>query len=180
MANKEIKKIKLMCMNFIKMKMATMTAKDGTVLEVSDSFVEGAEVYTRNEDGDLVQAPDGTFTWDNGTVIVVEGGIIQSILAEQETTSEPSADAETQVDDAVEAMQEVAKSVMEIVDMVEEVRSEVQTAIDEINLIKTEFAALRREPAPGTSICKNVPDISEGRYSDLERRTNEIKNKIKY
>lgn len=53
----------------------------------ADDFTVGAEVYIMDADGNPVPAPDGEHTLEDGTVIVVAGGLITEVKAKEEEMS---------------------------------------------------------------------------------------------
>jgi hypothetical protein len=75
---------------------------DGTMIYSSaDAFAEGVDVFVMDRDGNPTPLADGEYTMDNGMVIVVAAGVIESMA--EAITEEPIAPA-----DAV--AQEVAES----------------------------------------------------------------------
>lgn len=62
-------------------KMAEGTLKDGTMIySTAESWAVGVDVAVKNEDGELVAVPDGEYELENGIMIVVKEGLLESIV----------------------------------------------------------------------------------------------------
>jgi hypothetical protein len=74
---------------------------DGTMIYSSaDAFAEGVDVFVMDADGNPTPLADGEYTMDNGMVIVVAAGVIESIA--EAMTEEPMAPADAVAQEVAE------------------------------------------------------------------------------
>lgn len=155
-----------MNLNAIRISLAKMLAKfseiatDKAVLIKSDEgdFKAGDEVYVANEAGDYEMAPDGEYTTEDGKVIVVKEGKIESITdpkAEVEAEEEvPSPDGSEEP--AVDAVEELRKEVNELYSLIDKLIAKVQE-IDE-RTVATDEVVAKMSKMPAAPSAEEIVD----------------------
>lgn len=73
-------------------KFADITLKDGSILRTSDdTLVKGSQVKLVSVDGVESEAPEGDVTSNDGSVITIKSGVVDSITSAPLPTEDPSA-----------------------------------------------------------------------------------------
>jgi hypothetical protein len=90
------------------MKLAEGTLADGTMIySTAESWAVGVDVAVKNEDGELVAVPDGEYELDNGIMIVVKEGLLESIVEPTaEEVEEETAAGEEKKDEELAAIKQ--------------------------------------------------------------------------
>lgn len=126
---------------------------DKGVLTVDGDLEVGKEVFTTDENGEIVVAPNGEYIYDNKT-ITVEGGIITNI--KDNGVEQTETEAETAIETVVEEMTEETPEetptetvVEEVTETVEEVTPETETISkeEEIKVLNETIEALKAKIA---------------------------------
>lgn len=151
---------------------------DGTMVATpSDSFVESAELYVIDADGNPQPAPDGEYILEDGTKIVAANGIIASV--EPAATEEPAAE---------EMSADIAAVIAAMDEQLTEIKNQLNASNTELSAIKQELSAaksdlikanakvteLSKQPA-ASSVKKEVTKESQVKLS-----TNNSNNKHRF
>lgn len=152
-----MKLIKLKLMNLVKLALATVSTDKGTLeYDGTGELKVDMEVYVRNEDGDIVTAPDGEYKLSDDKVAVVVAGIVTEIR-EPEAGSETvvvNEELEEEVVIPTESdyvpradFQALVEIVSALTDEVAELRGSQSATSDKIDTLEAEFSAVVRKPA---------------------------------
>ena len=92
-------------------KLEQMKLADGMTVIEAEIFEQGNDVFVISEDGEKVAAPDGEYPLEDGRVIVVAEGVIQSVndAVQEEAAAEDVVAEEQEL--AVEPVKEAKKVV---------------------------------------------------------------------
>lgn len=113
-------------------------ATDKGVLICDDEIAVDREVFIENEEGELVAAPDGEYTAEDGRVFVVEEGKVTEIREAEPKAEEPAeAPAEEPAEEALEEEQPEEEAEPEADPKDEEI-AKLQAQIEELNNIIAE------------------------------------------
>ena len=134
-------------------KFATATLESGQEIQTdAESFAVGVSVFVVNDEGEQIPLPDGDYTLEDGSMLVVSEGAIVEV---NEASEEPAVEAE---EDKEEEMSEEPKS--EEVEASQEVltREEVAGMIAEaIEATKAEFSSqIEERDAKITELSKQA------------------------
>ncbi len=115
-------------------KFAVATLDSGQEIQTeADSFAVGASVFVVNDEGEQIPLPDGDYTLQDGSMLVVAEGAITEV----KEAEEPAVEAE---EDKEEEMSEEPKEVEEV-----EASSEVLTREDVAGMIAEAIEATKAE-----------------------------------
>ena len=151
--------------------------ENGTTIHTSaDAFAPGAEVYTKDDDGEAITLPDGEYTLEDGSKIKVEGGKIAEVMAKKEddddekmSKEEVDALVEKKVDEALSAAMEKFKT---------ELSSQIEAKDEEIKKIKQEFADQDGVPRGPRKKAKEETKVVDLRSMDVDDRIQAIHEKF--
>lgn len=111
-----------------------------------EDLVAGMEVYITNEDGDKILANDGDYTTEDGKVITVKNGKVESIVdvnAEVDAVVDPVTETEdnketqevvedeVKMEDVSEAIENIRKEINELYKIVDSILEKVGETRDE-------------------------------------------------
>lgn len=89
-------KLRAMLLNF-----EDIQTEEGVVLSVEGDLEVGKEVFTTDDNGDVVPAPDGQYNWENKVITVAEG--VVTVIADKEAPVEaPAEEAPAEEEPVVE------------------------------------------------------------------------------
>lgn len=121
---------------------AEHTLEDGTIL-IYDEIVEGAEVFTYDENNDKVYVADGSYTVEEGIVIeVLEGKIVTITLPEPEVIE--AQESEIESDEIQEVVTKEDFNILE--SKVSELEAQIVVLAEMINKINESVLAFAKEP----------------------------------
>jgi hypothetical protein len=135
-------------------KFATATLESGQEIQTeAESFAVGAAVFVVNDEGEQIPLPDGEYTLEDGSMLVVsEGAIVEVNEASEEPAVEAEEDKEEEMAaEEVEASQEVLtreEVAGMIAEAIESTKAEFSSQIEERDAKITE---LSKQAAPSLS-----------------------------
>ena len=146
--------------------LATATLEDGQQIETTaEAFAPGADVFVTNDQGEQIPLPDATYTLEDGTKFVVEGGVIQeapeAVEAEAETKPEELA-AEVVTREDVRAMiQEAVTTLAKEIGPMLEANQEAITQLSaqpaaKVQRVKAEKVQLSRAELASMPLAERV------------------------
>ncbi len=143
-------KLRNMLLNF-----KEVHAEEGVTLTVDGDVEVGKNAYVTDDEGDVVPAPDGEYTYDLKKVVVKEGVIIAITDAKENVEVNEEPETETEPEPEVET---------------EEVTEEVTEDVTE------EVTETEPEPEPEPEPeAEPKPDAKDVRIAELEAENNTLK-----
>lgn len=156
---------------------------DGTsVFTSADSFIVGADIYTKDAEGNKVPAMAGEYQLETGEMVSVnDQGKIEEISMPEETQTEMSSE------ELVNAIAKLAERVSSLESTNNSLNTELTKAEDKIEELsaqlkntKTELSSLRKQPAaPSVKEQKRVilgAEKNEKPFAQMTLRERIIKN----
>ena len=148
--------------------------KDGTIID-ADSFEVGSEVFKINEDGTKTPLTDGDYTLEDGRIITIAGGKIDTIT-EVDTTPNPDQTGASSTEPVVENLipdptienkfeEDTEKRLKAIEDFIESIKtnkelSDIVNLIDKLSLnvskIDDKIKILEKQPIGNLTKTKEV------------------------
>lgn len=127
-----------------------VTTADGKVLRVNDIAVGQAVEIVEGEN--LVEAPDGNYELEDGSVLVVSGGMIEEIIegeaeAEEEMESEEVKEEETFEEEKENFNDEVLGLLNSVAEEVKNLRNEIATVKAENEEFKKDYNEFKAKPS---------------------------------
>lgn len=121
--------------------------EEGVTLTVDNELEVGKEVYTTDDNGDIVPAPDGDYNYENKVITVAEGVI--TVIADKEAPVETPAEETPAEEPVVEENEEEAPAAEETPaeDEKDAKIAELQARIAELEAENAELKAKLEEPA---------------------------------
>jgi len=154
--------------------LAEMKLEDGTMVE-AETFEAGQSVFVITEDKERMAMPEGSYTLEDGKVMVVDAAGVITDVMESQTEEEAAPKEEAAPVEEVEANDEGEAAPKKVVES-ETISRE--TFFAEIEKIKTEFAqqleAYKEEVANLTSLKEQA----ELQLSVTEKDLDEVKRKL--
>lgn len=151
---------------------------DGTMVATpSDSFVESAELYVIDADGNPQPAPDGEYILEDGTKIVAANGIITSVevaAAEEPAAEEMSADIAAVIAAMDEQLTEIKNQLNASNTELSAIKQELNAAKSDLIKANAKVTELSKQPA-ASSVKKEVTKESQVKLS-----TNNSNNKHRF
>lgn len=136
---------------------------DGTEVQVEPSVEEGAEVYVIDAEGNSIAAPDGEHQLEDGSVIVIEGGVIIQIVeapvVDEGTEEEMSAD-------------EISPALTEILADVANRLTSIESKFKSQTVLEAKFSALEKR------VDKLVGFAKESDVDTLKKEVAEAKELV--
>jgi len=128
------------------LKFEDINTEEGVVLSVEGDLEVGKEVFTTDDNGDVVPAPDGEYNYENKVITVAEGVI--TVIADKEAPLETPAE-EPAEEPVVEENEEEAPAAEETPaeDEKDAKIAELQARIAELEAENAELKAKLEEPA---------------------------------
>ena len=127
--------------------MAEATTADGQMIATpADEWANGVEVFIVDADGNPSPAPDGEYTLDNGSKIVVAGGVATEV-----TTVEVETETEMSSDDIKAVLGQMGEQINALQEQVNNLTTERDTATAELAKVKE----------ANTSLTKQVTELSK-------------------
>lgn len=122
--------------------------------EGDDDLAVDMEVFTEDEEGNRTPVADGDYTLEDGTVVRVADGKVTEIV-EVETEKEADTDTTDKEELAEDVTPEAITALEERIAALETLVGELQATIQEIaqgaELMATEMAAIKKQPAAKTA-----------------------------
>lgn len=192
-----IEKIKALFETTSDVKFLDVKAVDGTLLRTAKAFDKGEAVEVIAEDGTTAPAPDATYELEDGSSLVIVGGVITDVLpasAEAETPAEdatepnemaeaPAAEpiAETPVEEANEdnavadltnRVDQLEQALAMLIEKLQGNQSEMAATKEAMSKLKAENEALKSSPAAKPVSTKKFEKVdtnpkSTNRIADL-------------
>lgn len=186
-----IEKIKALFEAPVEQAFKDVKAVDGTLLRTATDFVQDATVEVIAEDGTTSPAPDGSYQLEDGSTLVIEGGIIKEVTPAQaeEAPQEELADAapaaeaieETPVEEANEdnavaeltnRVDQLEQALAMLVEKLQGNQQEMTATKEELSKVKAENEALKTAPAAKPVSIKKFEKVdtntkSTNRIADL-------------
>jgi len=173
---------------------AEVTLADGSVLMYEgDTPAEGAKVMMKNTEGEEMVAPDGDYSFPDGTTITVAGGMISKVGAAEEEMGADNSAAELQAlldmlfgefKSHVSTQFEAAKT--ENAATIEALKAELKAASDKIAAIETtstEMFALVEKiaelPSEKSAFEKKDGIVKKQSFKDLADEARKIRTEFK-
>jgi len=155
-------------------KLAEMKLEDGTMVEAED-FQAGQSVFVITEDKERMAMPEGSYTLEDGKVMVVdESGVIAEVMEPKEEEEAPVAEAEVPVEE-VEAANDGEAAPKKVVES-ETISRE--TFFAEIDKIKAEFSEQLEAYKEEVATLKSLKEQAELQLSSTEKDLDEVKRKL--
>lgn len=137
-------KLRAMLLNF-----EDIQTEEGVVLSVDGDLEVGKEVFTTDDNGDVVPAPDGEYNYENKVITVAEG--VVTAIADKEAPVETPTEEETPAEEPVVEENEEEAPAAEETPAEEEDKdakiAELQARIAELEAENAELKAKLEEPA---------------------------------
>ena len=129
------------------LKFEDINTEEGVVLSVEGDLEVGKEVFTTDDNGDVVTAPDGDYNYENKVITVAEGVI--TVIAVKEAPVETPAEETPAEEPVVEENEEDAPAAEETPaeDEKDAKIAELQARIAELEAENAELKAKLEEPA---------------------------------
>lgn len=129
------------------LKFEDINTEEGVVLSVEGDLEVGKEVFTTDDNGDVVPAPDGDYNYENKVITVAEGVI--TVIADKEAPVETPAEETPAEEPVVEENEEDAPAAEETPaeDEKDAKIAELQARIAELEAENAELKAKLEEPA---------------------------------
>lgn len=129
-------------------KYSVVKTDNGILNYEGEDLVAGMEVYVEDAEGEKVAAADGTYTTEDGKVITVKEGKVESIVdpvAEvdaveeepveetpaEEVTEETPAEGDVEMEDVNEAIENIRKEINELYKLVDSILEKIGETRDE-------------------------------------------------
>lgn len=148
-------------------KFAQLTTDKGVLTFGGDEPKVGDDVYLLREDGEVIDAPDGEYTAEDGRVIVVADGAISDIREKMDAEEDPN-----QVADDVDIHNLAAE--------VDRIKEELDHKKDEIAELKDRVAALEDKAGQTEEAMRKLgtvkPAHEEIKGSEVQKETKESKH----
>lgn len=121
-----------------------VTTADGVVLRVNDIAVGQAVEVVEGEN--LVEAPDGNYELEDGSVLVVSGGMIEEVI-ESEAPAEAEMEKEEESKEEEETFEEEEKENFndEVLDLLKSVSEEVKSLKNDLATVKAENEEFKKD-----------------------------------
>lgn len=133
----------------IKLSAEAKTA-DGTMLYTSaDAWAVGVDVYVLDEAGNPVPAPEGEYTLEDGTVLMVGAdGLVAELAQATEVAETMSAEDWMKVVESLSArITELEKSNVSLSSQLNDAKTNTSEHLTTINTLKTQLSAISKQPA---------------------------------
>ena len=129
------------------LKFEDINTEEGVVLSVEGDLEVGKEVFTTDDNGDVVPAPDGDYNYENKVITVAEGVI--TVIADKEAPVGTPAEETPAEEPVVEENEEDAPAAEETPaeDEKDAKIAELQARIAELEAENAELKAKLEEPA---------------------------------
>lgn len=129
------------------LKFEDINTEEGVVLSVEGDLEVGKEVFTTDDNGDVVPAPDGDYNYENKVITVAEG--VVTVIADKEAPVETPAEETPAEEPVVEENEEDAPAAEETPaeDEKDAKIAELQARIAELEAENAELKAKLEEPA---------------------------------
>lgn len=158
-------------------KLAEMKLEDGTMIEAED-FQAGQAVFVVTEDKEKMAMPEGSYSLEDGKVMVVdESGVIAEIVEPASEEEAPAEEAEAPAAEAeeVEATTEGEAAPKKVVES-ETISRE--TFFAEIEKIKAEFTAELEAHKEEIANLKSQKEQAELQLSAAEKDLEDVERKL--
>ena len=161
-------------------------SEDGTIfVSTADELAEGVDVSVLTEDGTTILLPIGTYTADGVTFVVVEEGIVDSILEAEEEVAEEEAPVEEEVEMAEEATEELeveddaferlVERVQSFEDAIADLKGEEKEVEEEVEELSEEVEVEERGTTPKSIKTTEVVEFS---IEDLQAENERLKTEL--
>ena len=160
-------KLRNLLLNF-----ADIATEEGVTLMVDGDLEVSKEVYTTDENGDVIPAADGDYTYENKIITVKEGIISEIKDKEVAPENEPEVEEPVVEEEPVEAAEEEAEPETEPEPEADEKDAkiaELEARIAELEAENAELKAKLNEPAadPAEEEFKNQkPEKTDEKFND--------------
>jgi len=156
-------------------KLAEMKLEDGTMIE-AENFEAGQSVFVITEDKEKMAMPEGSYTMEDGKIMVVDdSGVITEIMepkSEEEVAVEEPAEAPVEEVEAANDGEAAPKKVVESETISRE------TFFAEIDKIKAEFAEQLNAYKEEVATLTSLKEQAELQLSTAEKDLDEVKRKL--
>ena len=144
-----------------------------TIKFPGDSIQVGDKVTIVTEEGQEMDAPDGTHEFEDGTKIRTVGSVVEEIYGadgEKELSAEKMADVEDVIEDVVDAIEDVAPdagvSIEEIIsEIADALKEEMASMKTKMELLEDQVASLLDGPAAEPTILTPNEMSSKAKFS---------------
>jgi len=144
-----------------------------TIKFPGDSIQVGDKVTIVTEEGQEMDAPDGTHEFEDGTKIRTVGSVVEEIYGadgEKELSAEKMADVEDVIEDVVDAIEDVAPdagvSIEEIIsEIADALKEEMASMKTKMELLEDQVASLLDGPAAEPTILTPNEMTSKAKFS---------------
>jgi len=161
------------------------TLEDGTIISTDAEMWEaGVNVYILNDEGEKIPVPVGEYTLEDGKkVVILEDGILDSLVEVEEEVVEASEDTFTKeeamkiVEEAISVLKgEFSEQLKAKDDVITNLKKEVEASKKEVKEVKENFSykGLPKAEAPKPSITRE-----QIKLMDTKGRVNALFNKFK-
>ena len=120
-------------------KYSVVKTDNGILNYEGEDLVAGMEVYVEDAEGEKVAAADGTYTTEDGKVITVKEGKVESIgdpvaevdAVEEVPVEETPAEGDVEMEDVNEAIENIRKEINELYKLVDSILEKIGETRDE-------------------------------------------------
>lgn len=155
--------------------LASATTADGVKVSTpAEGFTAGAEVYVTDEAGNDVPAPNGEHVMEDGSVIVVQDGVIAEVKPVEPQEEEMSADDTAKViDSLLTRVSELEAKLSATEAELSAEKETAKTATAEVTSLRVEVAKLKKAPA-AKSVTEEKLSAADKKEETKKSRTLEI------
>ena len=156
-----------------------LKGKDGKDY-LCDALEIGNELYIKTDDTTIVAVPDGTYDFEDGTVITVTEGLISEIVKPEEPEAEPASEEAAEDEPVAEPTEpdfDVEAEIAAIKDEIAKLKDALMLAVEHKETLEKKVVELSKEPET-ESITKTTEKEEKVKYnSTVSRLMNYKKNK---
>lgn len=182
-----LQKAKLKLAKILKIDFASTTTDQGILEHDGDNITEGTDVFIKDEQGELIPAPDGSYhnPEDNYTYVVEDGVVVETIppdgTANENMQSEESQKAEDEVNNIPGQTGDVdASAFNDLVDVVKTLVSEIQDiqeVVEEVQELRKQNESMNKQIEKfraELNLSNDVPATQKDKKNFGKKDTNEM------
>ena len=128
--------------------LASATTSEGiTVSTPAEAFAAGVEVYITDDSGNNVPAPNGEHVMEDGSVIVVQDGVIAEIKPVEQEEEMSADDTAKVIDSLLTRVSDLEAKLSTAEEALAAEKKASETATTEATALRVEVAKLKKAPA---------------------------------
>ena len=142
-------------------KMEEVSLIDGTIVGTDGEIAVGKNLYVKTEDGEFVQAPEGTHSTETMTLVVDSEGVITGLKKEGEKGEGSLAETEMSAEDLLSVFTSAVK----------ELTASINTLRSEHSQLKERFEVVAGQPAGDRVFDRQgyFQDLEVSKFSKMEQ-----------